>query len=628
MIRIMISALILLLSTIGYSQSIKKVIKQMSSKDYEKGKEYAKKILADEPENPAANFCLAWISFEQNDYFPAYKHMITFKQNEKNIDAGDKEELMAYMEEVMTRMRKKPYEERIESKYYEIEQTAINYVREKLDPDIAQQFIELFPTSPFIENTKHIKNHYAFIKAQNQNTIEALETFKKSYPDAAQIDAANELIHELVFEDAKTKKSLTALEDFISKYPLAKQKTEAILLRNQWAYDKAIQTNTLEAVEKFIKEYPNALQLADAKSHKQKLVFEEAKKVNSIEAYSDFVKKYPFGKYYVDIFNLKSKALGERIAESSQIKNFQFTRAFDYNQSNDNFSASVTDQQGNIYIAGTIKMDTVPLQEVWLLKLDPTGKMIWNKQFGSPANDRIDELFLQQDGSLIGIGVYGQTDTTSGQGWMLSVANDGKKQWMKFLGNLFPVSSLQDGNEIIIGGYNMDTIQQMRLIKFDKEADKKWQRSYTTNGAANSIRKHTAGGYLFCGNNWLAHISTEGYLQWDEFIDNGLTILDATEKDGVIFAAGYDTNHNLFLYDSQNKNITQTEQNIKQIQFLPNSDILVLNQSNDLMQLSNAGGFVKDVARKVDNFRMDGNFLYFTTLQSILENNIQVVKFN
>lgn len=628
MIRIIISVFILLASTATYGQSIKKITKLMSNKDYQKGKELAQKIMDKDPDNAAANFCMAWMSYEQNDYFSAYKHMMTFKSNENSLEQGDKEEMMAYMEEVMTRMRKKSYEERIESKYYDIEQTAINYVREKLDPEIARQFIEMFPTSPFIENTTHIKNHYAFIKAKNQNTIEALETFIKSYADAAQIETANELIHTLEFEDAKAKKSLDALATFISKYPLAKQKTEAILLRNQWAYDKAVKENSLSAIEAFIKEYPNALQLSDAKLHKQKLVFEEAKTVNTIEVYSEFVKKYPFGKYYVDIFNLKSKALGERIAQSSQIKDFQFARAFDYNQTNDNFSAAVTDPQGNMYIAGTILMDTVPLQEVWLLKLDKTGKMIWNKQFGSPANDRIDELFLQQDGSLVGIGVYGQTDTTSGQGWMLSVSKDGKKQWMKFLGNLFPISSLQDGNEIIVGGYNMDSIQQMRVIKFDKEADKKWQRTYTTKGAANSIRKHTTNGYLFCGNNWLAHISTEGYLQWDEFTDTTLTILDAIEKDGVVFAAGYDTNKNLFLYDSQNKIVTQTEQTIKQIQFLPNTDLLVLNQSNDLMQLSSAGGFIKDIAKKTDNFLMTGNFLYFTTLQSILESNIQVVKFN
>lgn len=627
MIRLTISTLLLLTSITLNAQSIKRVVKQMDSKDFEKGKELAAKILAENAEDPAANFCMAWMSYDEKDYFSAYKHMMTYKTNENSLEQGDKDELLGYMETVMTKMRKKPYEERIEHKYFEIEQSAINYVREKLDPDIAQQFIEMFPTSPFLENTKHIKNHYAFIKAQNEGTIEALLTFIKTYPEAAQIESAQELIHELEFEDAKSKKSLAAIENFIKKYSLAKQHTEAVLLRNQWAYDKAIATNNIEEIEKFIRDYPDALQLADAKLQRQKLVFEKAKEVNTIEAYSEFVKKYPFGKYYVDIFNLKAKALGERIAESSQIKGAQLTRAFDYNQTNDNFTAAVIDPKGNIFVAGTINLDTAPFQEVWLLKLDAAGKMVWNKQFGSPAEDRIDELFLQQDGSLLGVGIYGKTDTTSGQGWMLSVAADGKKQWMKFLGNLYPVSSLQDGNEILIGGYNMDSIEQMRLIKFDKEADKKWQRTYTTSGAINSINPHSMGGYVFCGKNWISHISKEGYLQFDEFTDTTLTILDVIEKDGVFFAAGYDSGHNLFLYDTQNKNITQTTQQIKQVQFLPSTDVLVLNESDNLIQLTSAGGYVKDVTRKADNFLMKDNFLFFTSLQSILKTNIQIVKF-
>ncbi|MFO7864872.1 MAG: hypothetical protein R6U85_12810 [Salinivirgaceae bacterium] len=625
--KIFITSIFILISLALTAQSTKRIVRQMDSKDFEKGKELALSVLEDAPEDPAANFCMAWMTFEQENFFDAYKHMILFKSNINSLEPGDKEEIMAYMENVMTKMRKKSFDERIEKKSFDIEQAAINYVREKRDPEIASQYIELFPTSPFLDNTKHIRNHYAYINAIDAGTVEAMRKFKQEYPDAAQQEVAQERIHELEFEAAKNSKSIDRIETFIQSYPLAKQRTEAIQLRNQWAYNEAKKNNDLEAIEKFIRDYPNAIQAAEAQQLKQKLVFEKAKSINTIEAYSDFVKQYPFGKYYVDIFNLKSKALGARIAENSQIKNAKTARAFDYNKTNDLFSTATIDKNGNIFIAGIIELDTIPLHDVWLMKLDPTGKMLWNKQFGSPANDHINELFIQDDGSLLGIGIYGQTDTTHGQGWMLSVGADGKKQWMKFLGDLYPVSSLQKGNEIIVGGYNMDSLHHMRLIKFDNEADKKWQRKYTTRGSVNAVKPHSQGGTVISGKNWIAHISDEGYLEYDQFIDENLTIMDVTEKEGVIYAAGYNEEFNLFVYNTQNKSVTQTTQQVKEIQFLPDTDLLVLDHNNNLTQLTSAGGYVKDVAKNTGHFYMLNNYLFYTSINSILQGNIQMITF-
>ncbi len=626
-IKSIITIILILVGLAAQSQSVSRIIRKMDKDDFEKGRELANRALEDNPQDPGANFCLAWMAFEKEDFFTAYKHMLVFRDNLNNLDEGDKEDLMEYMKQEMTRMRKKSFDERIDKKFKDIEETAINYVREKLDPELATQYIEMFPNSPYLDNTIHIRNHYAFIKAKNEETVEALLEFKRKYPDAAQQELAQEEIHKLKFEAAKAQKSLDAFNEFIEKYPLAKQRTEALLLRDKLAYEKAKNTNTLEAIERFIRDYPDALQLSDAKKLRQKLVFEKAKQINTIEAYTAFVKEYPFGKYYVDIFNLKAKALGKRIADNSEISNTKTARAYDYDQSNDRFSAAATDKNGNTYIAGTIDLDSLRNQDVWLLKLNAAGKMIWNKQFGSPADDHINELFVQDDGSLLGVGIYGETDTTAGQGWMLSVSNEGKKEWMKFLGNMHPISSLHAGNDMIVGGHLMDSMRTMRLIRFDKEADKKWHRNYSTTGSVNAIAAHGEGGLIFGGKNWVCHLNDDGYIQYDEFLDSTLVILDLIEQDGIIYAAGVDPAFNLFLWDSQNKNITQTDQRVLQLQYLPNSDILVLGQNNTLMQLSNAGGYVKDVARKVADFYMKDNKLFFSSVGSILQSNIVFVEY-
>lgn len=621
-----IITLIFIIVAFTTNAQVGKIAKKMEKQDFEKAKEIARKELSENKDNPGANFMMAWMYYDEKDYFKAYKYMMAYKNNESSLDPDEKNELMTFMEANMPRMRKKPYDERVGKKYNDIEESAINHVREKLDPELAKEFIEQFPSSPFLENTKHIRNHYAYEKALNEGTIDALLKFQKEYPDAAQIEKAQEKIYELKFEKAKADKSLDAFNEFIEKYPLAKQRTEAFLLRNQLAYDKAKATNSLDAIEKFIRDYPNALQLADAKKLKQKLVFEKAKEINTIEAYTNFVKEYPFGKYYVDIFNLKAKALGQRIAENSQIKDFVFARAFDYSQTNDKFNASVVDAKGNIYLAGTIQLDTAPLQDVWLLKLDPTGKMIWNKQFGSPANDHINELYLKEDGSLLGIGIYGATDTTAGQGWMLSVAEDGKKQWMKLLSDIYPLSSFATGNNILVGGHKTDSLKSMYLVKYDNEADKLYTRTYSARGSIRAINAHTSNGQIFSGKNWIVHINDMGYIQQDEILDSNLVVLDAFEKDGILFAAGINDDFNLFLWDSQNKNVTQTTQNVKKLKYLPSSNILVLGSNNTLMELTNAGGYVRDVAKNADDFFMKDNFLYFSSVGTILKSNITLIK--
>ncbi len=622
-----ITTLLIIFALSASGQSVKRIVNKMGKDDFEKGRELALKALENNPDDPGAHFCMAWMTFDNEEFFEAYKHMLIFKKNLPNLDPGDKEELMEFMKVKMTRMRKKSFDERIDKLHNDMESSAINYVREKLDPELASQYIEMFPESPFLQNTIHIRNHYAFIKAQKAGTVDALLEFKKDYPEAAQQELAQELIHELKFKQAKEQKSLDALNEFIEKYPLAKQHTEAYLLRDKLAFEQAKAQNSLEAIERFISDYPEALQLGEARNIRQKLVFEKAKEINTIEAYTNFVKEYPFGKYYVDIFNLKSKALGNRIAQNSEIKNAQTALAFDYDQTPDLFAAASIDKNDNIVIAGTIQLDTAPNNDVWLLQLDKSGKMQWNKQFGSPADDKINELFQKEDGSYLGIGIYGETDTTTGQGWILSVARDGKKQWMKLLTDIHPVSSWQAGQDILVGGSTTDSIPNMRLIRFDGESDKRWHRKYSTHGTINSIKPHSGGGHVFCGKNWVCHINDGGYIQYDEMLDSNLMLLDVVEKENIIYGAGINNEFNLFLWDSQNKNVTQTDQQVKQIQYLPNTDILVLLTNGNLMQLSNSGGYVKDIGKKIANFTMQGNKLFYTSKGSILESNIVYVKF-
>ena len=68
--------------------------------------------------------------------------------------------------------------------------------------------------------------------------------------------------------------------------------------------------------------------------------------------------------------------------------------------------AVTTDINGNIYIAATSNSNLPGLdpnhggQDVWIIKLSPSGEMIWQKSFGGSENDVASDILIHPDGSL------------------------------------------------------------------------------------------------------------------------------------------------------------------------------------------------------------------------------------
>ena len=135
--KTIITILFIIISIVSNAQ-VGKIVKKMEKQDYEKAKEIAQKTLSENADDPGANLLLGWMYFDDKDYFKAYKYIMAFKKNESTLSAEDKEDINGYMDVKMTRMRKKPFDARVEKLYSDVEETAINYVREQLDPALAQ----------------------------------------------------------------------------------------------------------------------------------------------------------------------------------------------------------------------------------------------------------------------------------------------------------------------------------------------------------------------------------------------------------------------------------------------------------------------------------------------------------
>lgn len=90
------------------------------------------------------------------------------------------------------------------------------------------------------------------------------------------------------------------------------------------------------------------------------------------------------------------------------------------------------------------------LSDMWLVKLDPAGNLLWEKTYGGSGSDMGYDFLLMDDGSLA---VLGQTNSVDGD---LVGTNGGEDFWFLRLG--------PDGNQIWSDVYGGNALEQARCL--------------------------------------------------------------------------------------------------------------------------------------------------------------------
>jgi uncharacterized protein YegL len=89
-----------------------------------------------------------------------------------------------------------------------------------------------------------------------------------------------------------------------------------------------------------------------------------------------------------------------------------------YGGSKNDFGKSIIEtRDGMYYIAGTVESDDGDVsenkgrQDIWLLKIDPTGNIVfWEKNYGGSQNDLVAQMILTEDDYLVVAGSTGSND--------------------------------------------------------------------------------------------------------------------------------------------------------------------------------------------------------------------------
>ncbi len=217
-------------------------------------------------------------------------------------------------------------------------------------------------------------------------------------------------------------------------------------------------------------------------------------------------------------------------------------------------------------------------QDIWILRLDSKGQLLWQKNYGGIYQDQIASIIETQDKGFL-IGASSNSPMSQDKGaesfgmrdfWIIKIDDKGAEKWQRVFGGnqddiLTEIQELEDGNYLVGGSSNSElsgnkTVSSNNssdfwLINVDKNATVYWQKSYgeAQTNVLSSMLIDQKGNYLLGGYGVNTvkdekkyqfmgiQIDSEGEQIWDRKISSsGVDILRKTiqTRDGGFVFAG------------------------------------------------------------------------------------------
>ena len=158
---------------------------------------------------------------------------------------------------------------------------------------------------------------------------------------------------------------------------------------------------------------------------------------------------------------------------------------------------------GGYIAAGYTQSSGAGRKDLWLIKTDALGGLIWEKSYGGQEDDVGMSVLQSNDGGYI---VAGRTASFGAGGddiWLLKTDSLGKEIWNQTYGGRgddtgFQVVERDDGYALVGRTESGEADKRILLIRVDPDGGLIWEKSYP-GGSVASLQPTYDGGYIMAG---------------------------------------------------------------------------------------------------------------------------------
>jgi len=209
-----------------------------------------------------------------------------------------------------------------------------------------------------------------------------------------------------------------------------------------------------------------------------------------------------------------------------------------YNDSDaDSVSSVQQTSDGGYIVAGTSYFFATYKANAWVLKLNSIGNVQWKKTFSGSNCYRASSIHQTSDNGYVVAGGTGSCDTDGSNAWVLKLDSSGSVQWEKIFdqGGTDSVSSVQqtnDGGYIVAGDTYYGSINGIWVLKLNSSGNVQWKKIYSVSDddRGYSVRQTSDGGYVVTGNTYsystgesnicVLKLDLSGNVQWQKTYSN------------------------------------------------------------------------------------------------------------
>ena len=188
---------------------------------------------------------------------------------------------------------------------------------------------------------------------------------------------------------------------------------------------------------------------------------------------------------------------------------------------------------GGFIVAGSTNSSGAGGSDAWLIRLDPSGQVIWQKAYGTVGEEFAVGAQQTSDGGFVVSGFTGPVGF-AGNAWIFKTDATGNVQWQNMYGGfgccLLPMQQTSDNGFIVAGFTDNSGMGDVQVLRLNSTGAVMWARTYgnpTAFDAAFSLQTMPDGGFvvagitngyavngLIAGDFWVFKIDATGDIVW------------------------------------------------------------------------------------------------------------------